>query len=139
MADGFPGPTFVAALAYMDGHSALDWLEKAFNFERTVVMSNADGGLLHAEMKFGGGHFALGSPWLDAVTSPTAIGSRNTQVLIVHLDDGLDAHHAHAVANGASSVSPPQDQPYGVRTYTVSDLEGHLWTFAMSLGNADVA
>jgi uncharacterized glyoxalase superfamily protein PhnB len=47
---------------------------------------------------------------------------------VITVDD-TDAHHARSVAAGAAIVSPPVDQPYGVREYGARDPEGQLWYF----------
>ena len=47
--------------------------------------------------------------------------------------DDIDAHHAHAVAEGATTLDSPKDQPWGLRTYVAFDLEGHQWQFAQQL------
>jgi len=48
--------------------------------------------------------------------------------------DDVDAHHRHAVAEGARIVYEPLDQTYGYRVYTAHDLEGHVWSFMKHLG-----
>jgi len=45
----------------------------------------------------------------------------------------VDAHHAHAAANGADIVYEPVDQPYGYREYSARDNEGGLWSFMKPL------
>jgi uncharacterized glyoxalase superfamily protein PhnB len=40
-----------------------------------------------------------------------------------------DAHHARALAAGATVVRALQDEEYGARGYMVADPEGHHWYF----------
>jgi len=47
----------------------------------------------------------------------------------VYLDD-VDAHHIAAVGAGAVIERELADQPYGDRSYSAVDLEGHQWFFA---------
>jgi uncharacterized glyoxalase superfamily protein PhnB len=47
----------------------------------------------------------------------------------VYVDD-LDAHFAHAKAEGAKIVSEIHQQGY--RAYEAADLEGRRWTFAQA-------
>ena len=54
--------------------------------------------------------------------SPGAV----TGMTVITVDD-TDAHHARSVAAGAAIVSPPVDQPHGVREYGAWDPEGRLW------------
>jgi len=46
----------------------------------------------------------------------------------VVLDDP-DAHHARAVAGGATIITPPHDNDYGGRSYEARDSEGIVWSF----------
>ena len=135
MANPYQRPAFGAALFYKDPFAALEWLEKAFGFERTMVITDGEGKLAHSEMRFGGGHdyIMVGGEWADFIASPAAVGGKNTQTIHVHLNDGVDAHCAHARAAGATIIREPADQFYGDRTYTAKDLEGHVWTFAQTV------
>ena len=40
---------------YRDPWAALDWLEKAFGFERCMVITDKDGNLGHSELRLGEG------------------------------------------------------------------------------------
>ena len=44
-----------------------------------------------------------------------------------------DALHIELVRRGASVLRPPQDEPYGLRDFTVEDLEGHRLVFGTPL------
>ena len=46
----------IPALFYEDAKAALAWLEKAFGFERSMVITDKEGKLAHSEMKFGDGY-----------------------------------------------------------------------------------
>lgn len=132
MPDPFNRPAFGSALFYKDPFAALDFLEQAFGFERTMVITDAEGNLGHAEMKFGDGYIMVGAEWADYVASPASTGGRNTQSVHVHLDSGIDEHCARAVAAGAVVVRPLEDQFYGDRTYSARDPEGHVWSFGQN-------
>lgn len=129
MEDPFRRPVFGSAVVYKDPLAALDFLEAAFGFERTMVITDADGNLAHSEMRFGDGYLMIGSEWSDYTASPASIGGKTTQSVHVQLDGGLDAHCARARAAGAVIVREPADQFYGDRTYAAKDPEGHVWTF----------
>jgi uncharacterized glyoxalase superfamily protein PhnB len=133
MENPYRRPTFGSAIFYRDPLAALDWLEKAFGFERSMVITDKEGKLAHSEMKFGDGYVMVGSEWADFVASPSSVGSKNTQTIHVHLDNGLDAHCDRARAAGAVIVMEPADQFYGDRTYMAKDPEGHVWSFAQTL------
>jgi uncharacterized glyoxalase superfamily protein PhnB len=133
MENPYRRPTFGSAIFYRDPLAALDWLEKAFGFERSMVITDKEGKLAHSEMKFGDGYIMVGSEWADFVASPSSVGSKNTQTIHVHLNNGLDAHCDRARAAGAVIVMEPADQFYGDRTYMAKDPEGHVWSFAQTL------
>jgi uncharacterized glyoxalase superfamily protein PhnB len=133
MDDAYQRPVFVPAVFYKDPFAALDWLERAFGFTRSMVITDAQGNLAHAEMKFGDGLIIIGSEWADFIASTAATGGKNTQTVHVHLREDLDAHCARARAAGAVIVREPQDEFYGDRVYMAKDPEGHAWSFAMNL------
>jgi uncharacterized glyoxalase superfamily protein PhnB len=133
MEDAFRRPSFGSAVSYRDPRAALDWIEKAFGFERSMVITDKDGRLAHSEMKFGDGYLMVGSEWADFVASPASVGGKNTQSIHVQLQDGIDTHCERARAAGAAILMEPADQFYGDRTYRARDLEGHVWTFAQTV------
>ena len=50
--------------------------------------------------------------------------------------DDVDAHHARAVAAGASVIRSLEDSPdAGMRLYTAEDCEGHRWMFGQSFAS----
>ncbi len=133
MDDQFQRPTFGSAVLYKDPVAALDWLQKAFGFERTMVITDATGKLVHSEMRFGDGYIMVGGEFADFVASPASVGGKNTQSIHVHLKDGLDAHCARARTAGAVIVREPEDQFYGDRVYSAKDPEGHVWSFGQTM------
>ena len=133
MDDPFRRTAFGAALFYKDPLAALDWLERAFGFERVMVIRDRQGQLVHSEMRFGDSYLMVGSEWADFTASPASIGGKNSQTVHVHLPDGLDQHCERARAAGAEILREPQDEFYGDRTYTARDAEGHVWTFGQTV------
>ncbi|SOZ55599.1 putative Glyoxalase/dioxygenase [Cupriavidus taiwanensis] len=133
MDDPFRRTAFGAALFYKDPLAALDWLERAFGFERVMVIRDQQGQLVHSEMRFGDSYLMVGSEWADFTASPASIGGKNSQTVHVHLPDGLDQHCERARAAGAEVLREPQDEFYGDRTYTARDAEGHVWTFGQTV------
>jgi len=125
--------SFESAIIYRDPFAALDWLEKAFGFERSMVITDRDGKLGHAQMRFGNGHIMVGAEWADFTACPSSVGNKNTQMVHVQLEDDIDGHCARAKAAGAEILAAPEDQFYGARTYRARDFEGHVWTFAQTV------
>jgi uncharacterized glyoxalase superfamily protein PhnB len=117
------------ALRYRDAPGAIDWLARAFGFERLMVHPGPDGTVAHAELILGEGVVMLGSTKPDAYgrRSPREVGEVS-QSLYVWVPDA-DAHHARAEAAGAEVFRAPEDTGYGSREYSCRDPEGHVWSF----------
>ncbi len=126
-------PSFIPSLAYQDNRAALAWLEKAFGFEPSEVLTDTEGKIVHAEMTYGDGVVMIGNEWADWTRSPASLGGKNTQRIHVRIERGIDEHCARARLAGAGIVMEPADQFYGARTYIATDLEGHYWTFAQAV------
>lgn len=127
-----PRPAFIPSVVYKDNRAALEWLQKAFGFEPSMVLTDSQDNIVHAEMSFGDGVVMIGSEYFSWTKSPTRVGGVNTQRIHVRLDKGIDEHCAQARAAGAKIVGEPSDQFYGDRTYSAQDPEGHHWTFAQA-------
>jgi uncharacterized glyoxalase superfamily protein PhnB len=127
-----PRPAFIPSVIYKDNRAALEWLQRAFGFEPSMVLTDSQDNIVHAEMSFGGGVVMIGSEYFSWTKSPTAVGGVNTQRIHVRLDQGIDEHCARARAAGAKIVGEPADQFYGDRTYSAQDPEGHHWTFTQA-------
>lgn len=126
------GSTIIPSLRYRDAHAAIEWLCRAFGFEKHAVY--ADGEIVHhAQLTYGPGMIMLGSvdntsDWGKRIVQPDEIGGRETQACSVIVSDA-DEHYARARAAGAQIVVEIADQDYGGRAYTCRDLEGRLWWF----------
>ena len=88
--------------------------------------------MIHGELQ--AGHGVL---WLHPeshefkLASPRSTGAATASVAV--LVDDVEAHHAHAVGEGAVVEYGPSDQSYGYREYSARDCEGHLWSFLQPL------
>jgi uncharacterized glyoxalase superfamily protein PhnB len=122
-------PAFIPSVIYKDNRTALAWLQNAFGFEASEVLTAANGDIVHAEMSHGDGVVMIGSEFADWTRSPASVGGKNTQRVHVLLAGGIDEHCAQARQAGARIAMEPADQFYGDRTYMAVDLEGHHWTF----------
>ena len=128
-------PAFIPSLVYKDNRAAIEWLQKAFGFEPSEVLTDAEGHVVHAEMTHEDGIVMIGNEWADWTRSPASIGGKNTQRIHVRLQRGIDEHCARARQAGARIVMEPADQFYGDRSYLAADLEGHHWTFSQPVRN----
>ena len=129
--------TFTPSIFYRDPRAALEWLEKAFGFELTMLIDspNGDTRMIHSEMSVAGrGRIMIGGEWAEWARSPQSVGGASTQSVHVHIETDVDAHCAHARSAGAVIVAEPATQFYGARTYRAQDPEGHVWTFAQEVG-----
>jgi uncharacterized glyoxalase superfamily protein PhnB len=124
--------TVIPAMRYFNAPKAIDWLCRAFGFEKHFVVPGPDNTIAHAQLSFGNGMIMLGSAtdseYGRLVTHPAETGGLETQTAYVIVAD-VDAHYARAKAAGAKIVIAIKDEDYGGRDYTCRDLEGHVWTF----------
>lgn len=121
------------APCYRDPKAAVRWLENAFGFEPFMMISDKEGNLMHAEMRWGDGIIMVGSEWTEDHKSPASLSGKTTVSIHVHLEDGIDAHCERARKAGARIDHEPETQFYGDRTYRARDLEGHIWTFGQTV------
>lgn len=126
-------PGFRSALFYQDPKAALDWLEKAFGFELSMLLEDADGNVAHSQMTFGDSYVMIGQEWSDDHKSPKSVGGKNTQTVSIQIDTDVDAHCERARAAGAEIMAEPQTQFYGDRTYRCRDPEGHIWGISQTV------
>jgi uncharacterized glyoxalase superfamily protein PhnB len=126
------GPaTVMPTMRYRNAGAAIEWLIKAFGFEKKVAYTSENGDVMHAEMTHGNGMIMLGTSRDDELRNfmgaPLEMGGRSTAAAYVVVDD-VEAHYARAVAAGAKVVRPLKVEPHGAM-YCCLDLEGHLWCF----------
>lgn len=133
MDDPFEHATLGVGVFYKDPMAALTFLEQAFGFRRSMLVTDRSGSLVHSEMRFADAYLIIDSEWSDDVASPASVGGKNTQAVYLRLEQGLDAHCERARAAGADIVQEPADQFYGDRTYRARDPEGHIWTFSQTV------
>ena len=122
-------PAFIPSVIYRDNRAALKWLQQAFGFEPSEVLTDSQDNIVHAEMTHEGGVVMVGSEFTSWAKSPASVGDCNTQRIHVRIDKDIDGHCARARAAGAQILLEPTDQFYGDRTYIAIDLEGHRWSF----------
>jgi len=122
-------PDISPRLAYRNELAAVEYLTRVFQF-----VENRE-----ARLEFDGKYLC----WLRVGTGVVMLGHANVDVHLIHspLDAGLttvmlnvyvhdiDAHYAHAVAQGADITMELDDAFFGERRYEATDLEGHRWHF----------
>jgi len=127
-----PGRTIVPTLRYRDVAAAIDWLCRAFGFERHLVVPDDTGAVRYAELTFGDGMIMLGpvedSAFDKLMTQPEDAGGAETQICYLFVEDA-GAHCDRAKAAGAEIVLDIEEEDGGGRGYSCRDLEGHIWNF----------
>jgi uncharacterized glyoxalase superfamily protein PhnB len=102
--------------------AAARWLCDAFGFQTTTSLPDEDSeSFTWIEIRIGNGALFL-YPLEGEVRGVS-------HQPFVYVDD-VDAHHARAVAAGATIVQPVTH--HGFKAYVVDDLEGRRWTFAQA-------
>jgi uncharacterized glyoxalase superfamily protein PhnB len=126
------GATVIPSLRYRHAPAAIDWLCRAFGFERHLVVPGRNGTIAHAQLSFGHGMIMLGSVTDSElgrlIKQPDEIGGAETRSAYVVVPDA-DAIYARARAAGAEIVRDIKDEDHGGRGFTCRDLEGRLWSF----------
>ena len=124
--------TLIPSLRYRNALAAIDWLVRAFGFEKNAVFMGDNDTVAHAQLTYQGGMIMLGSvdngsEYGKLTVQPDEIGLRETKGIYVAVPDA-DAVYATAKAAGAEMVLDIRDMDYGGRGFTCRDLEGHLWS-----------
>ncbi len=139
------GQVLSPCLSYRDRRAALDWLEAAFGFETSLLVTDDSGEIGHAEMTWQDVRISIANEWSSpdllgpaSFRSPANLGGVSTGFLRLFLESGLDAHCERARAAGAVITQEPADQFYGDRTYRCLDLDGHVWTFSQKIADLTI-
>jgi uncharacterized glyoxalase superfamily protein PhnB len=124
-----PG-NLVPYLFYDDVEGMIAWYTRVFGFVEKQRWHGPDDKVANAEMSVGDTEL-----WMDGATGRRVVFGQNgepwtpwTGIWLEEPDD-VDAMHAHVIAEGVTPEQPPQDRPYGVRTFNVTDPEGYSWGF----------
>jgi uncharacterized glyoxalase superfamily protein PhnB len=129
-------PTLTPCLRYADAPAAIEFLCRAFGFERHAVYFDPDDPSIvaHAQLVLGNGMIMLSSAVAGEAQeryrwkTPGEAGGITMCVCAV-IDDP-DAHFARAKAEGAEIVTEPHDNAgYPGRSYNARDPEGNDWDF----------
>ena len=129
-----PKSTILPCLRYRNAAAAIEWLCKAFGFEKQAVYPNEDGTIAHAQLTFGNGMLMIGSvldketEWGCLMAQPDEIGGAETQSAYIIVPDA-DEIYRRAKAEGARIIIEIKDEDYGGRGFSCYDPEGHLWSF----------
>ncbi len=125
--------TVIPGLRYRDALSMIDWLTRAFGFEKQAVYLGPNNTVAHAQLTFGNGMIMIGSvdngtPSSCLVKQPAEIGNAETQSPYLVVSD-CDALYASAKAAGAEIIMELEQKDYGGKGFACRDPEGHIWHF----------
>ena len=125
-------PDIYPRLAYDDEHAAVEYLARVFQLEEIREARVEHSETMLAWLRTGSGVIMVGhaDEEVHQISSPRSVGKTTVQMM-VYVDD-IDAHYAHAVANGADISMSIEDAFYGERRFEATDLEGHRWHFGES-------
>lgn len=118
-------PTIFPVLSYKDAPAAIEWLGRAFAFEKQVAYPGPDGSIVHAELRREAGVIGVSSVAPASEVNPWTSVRQGVYVTV----DDVDGHYKRAQSAGAKVAIQPYDTHYGSREYSAWDLEGHLWGF----------
>lgn len=123
---------------------AITWLTRVFGFRERVRMTRPDGTIITSKLEAPGGGLVMvagSSPefteWVrervpdfrGQQEQPWPNLSHTTTVMV----SDVDAHYERAKEAGATILMSPTDHPWGLRSYSAIDLEGHQWEFSQTL------
>jgi uncharacterized glyoxalase superfamily protein PhnB len=129
-------PTIWPTFLYEDAPAAITFLQQAFGFTATLVVTNPDDESVveHAQLLGPeGGGIMLGTANRPGNPfSERAPGAASVYVVTERPDELFD----RAVAAGAGVFAPLRDEDYGSRGFSVTDPEGNIWSFGTYTGEA---
>jgi PhnB protein len=96
----------------------IHFLKRAFGAREIAKYASPDGVVLHAEVRVGSSMVEMGEA--QGKYPPTSA------MYYLYVPD-VDRVYQTALAAGATSISPPTDQPYGDRSGGVKDAFGNQW------------
>jgi PhnB protein len=121
-------------LTIRNAAEAIDFYKRSFGAEETARHMTDDGKhVMHAALAINGGIVLLSDemPGHADYPSPSSLGGTTSSVsLALDTPAEVDATHARAVANGATSLFDPHDPFWGGRFALVQDPFGHRWMFS---------
>ena len=113
-------------LGYEDIERARSFFTEALGFDEERAVRDDRGSITRSHVRLGDTVLMLDQTGAHGLKSPRDINGV-THLIVITVGD-VDAHHARAVAGGATILSPPLDRPWG-RDYVLCDPEGYIFSF----------
>jgi len=122
----------IPTMLYKNAPAAIDWLCKAFGFEKHLIVQGENDTIAHAQLTFGNSMIMLGSEnnseYGKLIKTPESFKGINTQAPYIVVEE-IDEHYKNVVAAGAEIIIEIREEDYGGRGYTCRDNEGYIWNF----------
>jgi uncharacterized glyoxalase superfamily protein PhnB len=99
----------------------IEFMRQAFGAQERMRFPMPDGSVAHAELTIGDS--------VVMVADATAEFPACEGFIHLYVDD-VDSVYQKALAAGATSLRPPQDEFYGDRSSTVRDISGNRWSIS---------
>ena len=132
--EGYPR---LSAYLCIDGAArAIDFYTSVLGATEKMRMDGPDGKIGHAELTLGDSVLMLADEYPDmGFLSPARIGG--TAVTLHTYVEDVDAVFEKALAAGAKSLRPVENQFYGDRSGQFEDPFGHRWNVASHVEDVD--
>lgn len=122
----------IPATRYRDPEAALAFIRDVLGLAELAVFRDEDGRIVHAEMELGRGVMMFGpdqdNDFQQVMVHPDEVGGRETTTIYAVVPDPAPCFD-RCTAAGARIIQPLEAQPQGGSSFSVSDPEGHIWTF----------
>ena len=122
----------IPGMRYKNAPEAIEWLCRAFGFEKHLIVPGENNKIAHAQLTLGNAMIMLGSEndneFGKLIKTPQELNGINTVTSYLVIKE-IDKHYKHAVQAGAEIIIDIKDEDYGGRGYTCRDPEGYLWSF----------
>jgi PhnB protein len=114
-------PTLQPYLHPLRAEPVINFVKRAFGAQELGRYASPDGVIHHTTIKIGNAYMEMGEAQGPYKPMPT--------MFYLYVED-CDALYRRALAAGATSISEPQDHPYGDRSGGVTDPFGNKWYIA---------
>lgn len=126
-------PPLSAYLVCADAAKAIDFYIAAFGARELVRVPRPDGKILHASLDVNNGGLLMLTDEMPQMGALSPLSLKGSSVTLHLAVSDCDAVHARAVAAGAKTIMPPQDQFWGDRYAMIEDPSGHRWSIGQRL------
>lgn len=122
-------------LMVIDVDKAVAFYQQAFGFQLKNLVPGKDEVSMHAELNYQGQLIMCGreGAYSPEPKSPRSSGIECPITLYVYTEN-VDEFYQSALANGAVSVSAPEDMFWGDRMCRLKDPDDYIWSFATYRG-----